>query len=199
MSGASALKPYVSYSEYLALEEKSPTKHEWLDGVVFDMEAHGMAGGTPNHAALAAAVTFLLGLQLRGKPCRVFSSDLKVRILATGLATYPDLTVVCSKLETDPQDANAAINPTLLVEVLSDSSEAYDRGEKFAHYRRLPSLREYVLVSHLTPRIEVWRRNDANRWELAQEAGAGERAELASIACELTVDEVYADPLAQQG
>ncbi|MEO5727806.1 MAG: Uma2 family endonuclease, partial [Byssovorax sp.] len=168
MSGATALEPYVSYSEYLALEEKSLTKHEWLDGVIFDMEAHGMAGGTPNHAGLAAAVTLLLGLQLRGKPCRVFSSDLKVRILATGLATYPDLTVVCSKLETDPQDANAVTNPTLLVEVLSDSSEAYDRGEKFAHYRRLPSLREYVLVSHLASRIEVWRRNESNRWELAQ-------------------------------
>jgi Uma2 family endonuclease len=179
MSGASALKPYVSYPEYLALEEKSSTKHEWLDGAIFDMKAHGRAGGTPNHATLAAAVTLFLGLQLRGKPCCVFSSDLKVRILATGLATYPDLTVVGSKLETDPQDANAATNPTLLVEVLSDSSEAYDRGEKFAHYRRLPSLREYVLVSHLTPRIEVWRRNDANRWELAQEIGAGERAELA--------------------
>ena len=198
MSGATALKPYVPYQEYLALEEKSPTKHEWLDGVIFDMEAHGMAGGTPNHAGLAAAVTLLLGLQLRGKPCRVFSSDLKVRVLATGLATYPDLTVVCSKLETDPQDANAVTNPTLLVEVLSDSSEAYDRGEKFAHYRRLPSLREYVLVSHLTPRIEVWRRNESSRWELAQEACVGEQAELASVACALPVDEVYADPLAHQ-
>jgi Uma2 family endonuclease len=198
MSGAHALKPYVSYAEYLALEAKSPTKHEWLDGVVFDMEAHGMAGRTPNHAGLAAAVTLLLGLQLRGKPCRVFSSDLKIRILATGLATYPDLTVVCTKLETDPQDANAVTNPTLLVEVLSDSSEAYDRGEKFAHYRRLPSLREYVLVSHVTSRIEVWRKNESNRWELAQEAGVGEQAELASIACALPVDEVYADPLANQ-
>jgi Uma2 family endonuclease len=164
---------------------------------VRDLNAPSAPSSSPNHAALAAAVIFLLGLQLRGKPCRVFSSDLKVRILATGLATYPDLTVVCSKLETDPEDANAATNPTLLVEVLSNSSEAYDRGEKFAHYRRLPSLREYVLISHLTPRIEVWRRNDANRWELAQEACAGERAELESIACELAVDEVYADPLAQ--
>jgi Uma2 family endonuclease len=192
-----ALDPQVSYAEYLALEEQSPTKHEWLNGLLRDLNAPTALSNTPDHAALAAAVIFLLGLQLRGKPCRVFSSDLKVRVLATGLATYPDVTVVCSKLEIDPQDANAATNPTLLVEVLSESSEVYDRGEKFAHYRRLLSLRVYVLVSYLTPRIEVWRRNDVNRWELAQEAGAGERAELASIAGELAVDEVYADLLAQ--
>jgi Uma2 family endonuclease len=200
MAGAHALKPYVSYAEYLALEEKSLTKHEWLDGVVCDMEALGMAGGTPDHAGLAATVTTLLGQQLRGKLCRAFSSDLKVRVLATGLSTYPDMSVVCGRLETAaPDDANAVINPTLLVEVLSDSSEAYDRGEKFAHYRRIPSLREYVLISHRKRRIEVWRKNERGRWELGQEAGDGEEAELASIQCSLPVDEVYADPLAGSG
>jgi Uma2 family endonuclease len=196
MAGELAVKPYVSYAEYLALEEKSVTKHEWLDGVLYDLEARGMAGGTPDHAGLSAAVTILLGLQLRGRPCRAFSSDLKVRVPATGLSTYADLTVVCGKLETAAEDANAVTNPTLLVEVLSDSTEAYDRGEKFAHYRRLPSLREYVLVSQHTPRIEVWRKNEGGRWELAQEAEAGEHATLGSVGCTLAVDEVYADPLA---
>jgi Uma2 family endonuclease len=199
MAGDPVAKPYVSYAEYLALEEKSRTKHEWLDGVVYDMEALGMAGGTPDHAGLQAAVGALLGTQLRGRPCRVFSSDLKVRIADTGLSTYPDLTVVCGKLETADDDANAAANPTLLVEVLSPSSEAYDRGEKFAHYRRIPSLREYVLVGQRTQRVEVWRKNQGGRWELAQEAGAGESATLASISCSLPVDEVYADPLAAGG
>jgi Uma2 family endonuclease len=199
MAGAHALKPYVSYAEYLELEEKSLTKHEWLDGVVYDMEALGMAGGTPDHAGLAATVTTLLGQQVRGKLCRAFSSDLKVRVLATGLSTYPDISVVCGKLETAPDDPNAVINPTLLVEVLSDPSEAYDRGEKFAHYRRIPSLREYVLVSQRKRQIEVWRKNERGRWELGQEAGAGEDAELASIHCSLPVNEVYADPLAGSG
>jgi Uma2 family endonuclease len=83
----------------------------------------------------------------------------------------------------------------VLIEVLSVSTEAYDRGEKFAHYRRLPSLREYILVSQHTPRIEVWRRNEGGRWELAQEAEAGEHAALTSIRCTLEVDEVYANPL----
>src|SRR5271165_5663333 len=95
MASTPAAKPYVRYAEYLALEEKSVTKHEWLDGVVYELDAQGMARGTPDHAALAATLTILLGVQLRGKPCRAFSSDLRVRVLATGLSTYADLTIVC--------------------------------------------------------------------------------------------------------
>ena len=132
---------------------------------------------------------------LRGRPCRVFSADLRVKVQATGLATYPDASVVCSKLETDRDDPQAVVNPVVLVEVLSDLSEAYDRGEKFAHYRRIPSLREYVIVSQRAPRIEVHRLNEAGRWEL-HEAAAGESIELASIGCRLSVDDVYSDPLA---
>lgn len=194
-----AAQPYIAYADYLALEEKSGKKHEWLDGVVYDMEALGMAGGTPDHAALMMAVGIALGAQLRSKPCRIYGPDLKVRVPATGLATYPDLTVICGSLAVDPEDRNAATNPVLLVEVLSDSSEGYDRGEKFAHYRRLPSLREYVLVSQRSRRIEVFRKNAAGKWELAEEASAGQSAPLASIDCTLSVDEVYADPLAGDG
>jgi Uma2 family endonuclease len=188
-------KPYVSYAEYLALEEKSLTKHEWLDGVIYDMEALGIAGGPPDHAGLMGAIAITLGNQLRGKRCRVFPADLKIRVLATGLATYPDTSVVCGRLELDPGDKNAATNPVVLVEVLSDSSEGYDRGEKFAHYRRIPSLQEYVLVSQREPLIEVFRKNEAGKWVLAEEAGAGELAPLTSIGCTLSVDEVFADPL----
>lgn len=188
--GDPASKPYVSYADYLALERNSTTKREWLDGVVYDM-----AGGTPDHARLLTAVAGELRAQLRGKRCGVFSSDLKIRVLATGLATYPDVSVVCSKLETDPEDDKAVTNPRVLVEVLSDSTEAYDRGEKFAHYRRLPSFMEYVLISQHEPLIEVHRRNENGKWELAEEARAGETAPLASIECVLSVDEIYADPL----
>jgi len=181
----------MSYAEYLAQEATSAARHEWLRGEVF-----AMAGGTPEHAALAMAVGGELRAALRGKPCRVFGADARIRVLATGLSTYPDLSVVCSRLETDPEDDNAITNPVLLVEVLSDSSEAYDRGEKFAHYRRIPSLREYVMVSQRSTRIEVHRRNEAGRWELFYDAGAGETVELASVGCSLGVDEVYRDPLA---
>jgi Uma2 family endonuclease len=191
--GDAALKPYVSYAEYLELEEKSPTRHEWLDGEIYDM-----SGGTLDHAGLAAAVIRRLGNQLEGKRCRVFTTDLKIRVLATGLATYPDASVICGRAELDPDSPKTTVtNPTVLVEVLSDSTEAYDRGEKFAHYRRLPSLREYVLVGQGKPMIEVFRKNEAGQWVLVAEAGAGESAVLESIGCTLVVDEVYADPLAE--
>jgi len=192
-----AVQPYVSYADYLAIEAKSATKHEWLDGQIYDMEALGMAGGRPEHAALAVAVAAALTQQLRGKRCRVYSSDLKVRIRATGLATYPDLSVVCGKLEVDPEDSLAAVNPVVLVEVLSPTSEAYDRGAKFGHYRRIPGLRDYVMVNHNEDRIEVHHRNEAGRWEL-YEAAAGQSVPVESIGCVLSVDEIYADPLAPE-
>lgn len=191
--GEPAPKPYVTYAEYLELEEKSATKHEWLDGVIY-----AMSGGTPDHAGLAGAVLISLGNQLRGKRCRVYPADLKVRVLATGISTYADVSVVCGGIELDPDDKNAATNPVLLVEVLSDSTEAYDRGEKFSHYRRIPSLVEYVLVSQRSPKIEVFRKNEAGKWVLAEEASRGEVAPLLSIGCALSVDEVYLDPLGEQ-
>jgi Uma2 family endonuclease len=181
----------MTYAEYLALEEKSlDVKHELIDG-----EIHAMAGGTPDHGALAMAFGRLLQNALGERPCRVFSSDVRVRVRATGMAAYPDLSVVCARLETDPEDANAIVNPVLLVEVLSDSTEARDRGVKAAHYRHLATLREYVLVSQHERRIEVHRRNEAGRWELF-EYEAGQQAELASVGCVIPVDELYRDPLA---
>ena len=187
-----AMVPYVSYAEFVANEEKSSTKHEWLDGVVYDM-----AGGTPDHSRLVLRVGSALLTQLRGKPCGAYSPNLGIRVLATGLLTYPDASVVCGSLERDPENRNAVTNPRVIVEVLSDSTEAYDRGEKFAHYRRIPSLAEYILVSQKEPRIEVWRRNVAGKWELAEEALAGQTAHLASIECARSVAEVYTDPLAE--
>lgn len=179
----------MSYAEYVAAEATSECKHEWLRGEMF-----AMAGGTPEHAGLAAGIIGELRAALRDRPCRVFSADLRVKVEATGLSTYPDVSVVCGKLETASNDAQAVINPIVLVEVLSDSTEAYDRGEKFAHYRRIPSLREYILLSQRERRIEVHRLNASGHWEL-HEAVGGESIELTSLGCRLTVDEVYRDPL----
>ncbi len=185
-----APKPTMTYAEYLAFEERSVEKHELLNGEIF-----AMAGGTVEHAGLIAGVTHALMGALRDRPCRVFSADLRIRIAVTGLTTYPDVSVVCGQAQLDAEDRCAVVNPTLVVEVLSDSTEAYDRGEKAAHYRHLPSLREYVLVSQRRPRIEVWRRNEAGRWELYEYEG-GQRVELASVGCAIAVDDVYRDPLA---
>ncbi len=188
-----ARKLTYTFAEYLQQERAGDTKHEMINGEIF-----AMAGGTPEHAELAVKVAAALSVQLQGR-CRVFSADLLVRVLATGLATYPDLTVVCGKLERDPEDANVVVNPVVLVEVLSDGTERYDRGEKFAHYRRIPSLREYVLVSQHEPRIEVFRRNeDGKSWTL-HVAEASESVQLGSIGCELAVDEVYANALGREG
>jgi Uma2 family endonuclease len=182
--------PAMSYAEYVAAEATSECKHEWLRGEVF-----AMAGGTPEHAALALSVGAELRAAMRDRPCRVFSSDLRVKVESTGLSTYPDVSVVCGKLQTASDDALAVVNPTVLIEVLSDSTEAFDRGEKFAHYRRIPSLREYVLLSQRERRIEVHRLNASGHWEL-HEALVGESIELTSLGCRLAVDEVYRDPLA---
>jgi Uma2 family endonuclease len=173
-----------TFRDYLALEEASNVKHEYFAG-----EIYAMAGGTPEHAALAAAVGGTLFAQLEGSDCRVFSSDLRVRVLATGLATYPDVTVVCGDLEHDPENPATITNPTLIVEILSPSTEAYDRGEKLEHYRQIPSLRECVLVAHDRRRIEVWRREADDGWSHAvAEAGT---VDLASIGCRLEVESLY--------
>jgi Uma2 family endonuclease len=180
----------MSHAEYLAAEAVSDVRHEFLDGDVY-----AMAGGTFEHGALSVAVTGDLRESLRGKPCRVFSSDVRVHIAETGLSTHPDASVVCGRVEAAPDDAHAIANPILLVEVLSDSSEAYDRGAKAAHYRRIPSLRGYFLVSQHGPLLELYRRTDTGRWELL-EARAGERLELAALGVSLSVDAIYANPLA---
>jgi Uma2 family endonuclease len=183
----------MTYAEYLAFEAASDTKHEYLNGEVF-----AMAGGTITHGALTVAVSTALSVALRDRRCRVLSPDVRVRSKATGLTTYADVTVVCQHLEADPDDAHSVLNPTLIVEVLSDSTESYDRGAKAAHYRRIPSLREYVLVGQSDPLIEVYRRNERGNWELFVEARRGQLAELMSCGepVVLEVDAIYRDPLA---
>jgi Uma2 family endonuclease len=172
------------YSEYLALEATSNVKHEYLDGQIY-----AMAGGTPEHAALAATVTGLLFGQLRSGRCRAHDSDLRVR-MPSGLATYPDVTVVCGPRVRDQEDSQAVTNPTLIVEVLSRSTEDYDRGDKFEHYKSIASLTQYVLVSHKERSVEVWTRDEAGAWASIV-AREGDVAELSSIGARVDVHELY--------
>ncbi len=179
-----------TFDQYLMLEEDSGSKHEFLDGQVW-----AMSGGTPDHAAVAGNVLTLLNVQLIGKKCRVFTSDLRVRVAATGLGTYPDVSVICGRVELDPEDAkrHTVINPRLLVEVLSPSTEVYDRGEKLRHYQQIASVEEIVLVAHDRIEIEVVRREADGTWS-RHVAGDGQRAQLSSVSCALSVREVYRDP-----
>jgi Uma2 family endonuclease len=180
-----------SFDEYLRLEEMSPlVKHEFLEGAVW-----AMAGGTPEHAAVATNISTLLNNQLRDRPCRVYGSDLRVRVRATGLGTYPDVSVVCGRLEVDPDDPkkHTATNPCVLVEVLSPSTEMYDRNEKVEHYKRIESLQEIVLVAHDQRCVEVVRRTPQGWTQTVYRDGA---AEIPSLSCRLPLSEVYRDPLA---
>jgi Uma2 family endonuclease len=176
-----------TYAEYLAHEAASNVKHEFFDG-----EIYAMAGGSLAHAALAMRIGAALVAAARGGPCVVFSSDLKVRALATGLTVYPDVTVICGPAETDPLSEHVALNPTLVVEVTSPSTEDWDRGEKLGSYRTIPSVRECVLVSHRERRLEVHRREPDGTWTVTT-AGAGQALTLTSLACVLPVDEMYGD------
>ncbi len=186
-----ARHPY-DFDEYLELEAMSSAKHEFLDGSVW-----AMANSGPRHAAVTANVVGLLGRSTAGQRCEVFTSNLRIRVMETGLTTYPDGSVVCNGVELEPEDRRrqTVTNPTLLVEVLSPSTEAYDRGEKLAHYKRISALREVLLVAHDEHRIDLWRRTASGWTQLTFHAG--QAIELESLhGIRLPVDDVYFDPLA---
>jgi Uma2 family endonuclease len=179
-----------SFAEYLLVDEASEARHEYLDGLIL-----GMAGGTPEHARIAAAVVASLARQLEGKRCAVFSEALRIRVAATGFAGYPDVTVVCGALEHDPQNHSTITNPAVLVEVLSPSTADYDRSEKLQQYQQIPSVRHIVLVAHEGPRVDVWTRTGGAGFA-CETFGAGGVATLPAIACSLDVDAIFRDPLA---
>ncbi len=188
MVAATSKRP-VSFAEYLEIDARSEIKHQYIGGFVY-----AMSGGSPEHARLAMAIGGELRTQLAGKRCAVYSSDLRARVLATGLATYPDVTIVCGKLELDPEDRHTATNPSVIIEVTSPSTENYDRETKYAHYRRIPSLRAYVLVSQDERLVEVFTRNADDSWTL-RDVREG-TAQLAEIECTLDLDATYKDPFA---
>ena len=172
--------------DYVRYEESNPFKHEYVYGSII-----AMAGGTPNHAALIAEVIGQLGAAVRPTGCRVYSSELRVRVAHEQLILYPDASVVCGDARTDNRDPNAVVNPVLIVEVTSPSTARYDRGKKYGYYQRVPSLREYVLVSHAQSLVEVFRRTNDGVWTLAEEAAGGE-VQLQSIKGVLNIDQLYA-------
>jgi len=181
-----ARKP-LTYDEYLAIERETDIRHQFLDGEVW-----AMAGGTLRHSAIKTNLAVVFGTVLKGKPCRPYDSDAKIRIPETGLATYPDLAIICGPLMVDGEDHNAATNPTVLVEVLSKDTEAWDRGGKFLHYRRLDSLQHTLLVSQDAARIELFTRMDDGTWRLS-EHGPGQKVDLPAVGISLDVDAVFSD------
>lgn len=184
MSMPQQIKSFTA-EEYLALEQKAEYRSEYYQGEIF-----AMTGGTPNHSLIKLNVSGELRDRLRGRPCRAYDCDLRVKC-PTGLYTYPDVSVVCSDLELDDVKSYTMLNPTLLVEVLSKSTEGYDRGKKFDHYRTIPSLREYVLVSQDEPMVQSFLRNDDGTWTLNAVSKLAESVTLRSIGIELPLAEIY--------
>ncbi|MEG3879868.1 Uma2 family endonuclease [Microcoleus sp. herbarium19] len=190
MIAAREQERYFTPEEYFAWEEQQLEKHELIDGRVY-----AMSGGTQNHSAIAINLLLSIKTHLRGNQCRVFNSDLKVNILNTRNYTYPDLSVTC-----DPRDNSSPqyiTYPCLIVEVLSDSTEAYDRGKKFDKYRRNPNLIDYVLVSSDEMAIDIYHKNDAGDW-LILSYRSGDRVELKSIGLSLAIEQFYEEIVFEQ-
>jgi Uma2 family endonuclease len=175
-----------TYADYVAVELESSIKHEFLDG-----EIYAMAGGSEDHSALSAEVLRALGNAIGDRPCRAHTSDLRLYVEAVGLATFPDGSVVCGGVQQHvPSPKATALNPMVLLEVTSDSSEDYDTGAKLEYYRMIPSLRDYIIVSHRERRIIVHSRNAESGWT-ARVAIAGGRVVVESLRVALIVDEIY--------
>jgi Uma2 family endonuclease len=171
--------------EYLSFENHSSEKHEFIRGLII-----AMTGGSPEHAALSAEVSGQLRQMVKPIGCRVFSPDLRIRVPDEKVTLYPDASVVCGKVITDDADRLAILNPCVIVEVTSPSTNAYDRTEKYEYYQAIPSLLEYIVVSHEVRLVEVFRRCADGTWELAAMASRGQ-LELESLPGNLDIDELY--------
>ena len=188
---ASPQQPHLRPEEYLQLEAQSPIKHEYIDGQIY-----AMAGASDPHVTIAGNLFALLRSHVRGSGCRVYISDMKARIETLNRFYYPDVLVTC-----DPRDLETPTYkrfPTLIVEVLSDSTEAFDRGDKFADYQTLESLREYVLINTKRQRLECFRRNDEGLWVLQFYTPEQTSFRLDSIDFEGTLDALYEDVVFEQ-
>lgn len=178
-------KPRYTPEQYLDLERRAERKSEYFDGQIFEM-----SGATYNHNVIASNTLIGLQTRLRGGPCRAVGSDMRVFIRPSGLFTYPDVVVHCGPPEFYDGRSDTLVNPSLIVEVLAPSTEAYDRGEKFALYRRLESLRDYILIAQNRPRIDHFAR-EGTRWVLTAVDGAGSTLSLPTIGVELGLVELY--------
>lgn len=178
----------ISEAEYLQLERQAEFRSEYFDGEMF-----AMAGGTRQHSLIAVNLARELSAQLKDTGCITYNTDLKVKIEATGLLTYPDLSVVCGEQRFLDEEADVLLNPSLVIEVLSESSEGYDRGKKFENYRQIPSLRAYLLVSQTEPRIEQFSKQPTGEWTLTEAAGLQSELKVPSLRIALRLAEVFAD------
>jgi Uma2 family endonuclease len=181
------VKRYV-IEEYYGLEREAPGRSEFYQGEIF-----AMAGASATHSRICSNLIREAGSQLKGKPCEVFESNLRLRIKATGLRTYPDASVFCGSLEKDPEDPNGEtyVNPTVVIEVLSRSTEGYDRGFKSENYRQIESLQAYILLSQSAPHAESYERQIDGSWVLREVRGLDAMLAIPAIGVNLSLREIY--------
>ncbi len=177
---------FLTAQDYLVWERQQETRHEYLEGQVF-----AMTGASRAHNMLCANILASLHGQLRGKPCEIYVNDMRVKVSETGMYTYPDLVAACGEPRFEDQAVDTLLNPVLIIEVLSDSTERYDRGAKFTHYRSVNSLKEYLLVSQNECRVEHYVRQPGNHWLLTEYQEMQDRIDLNSLDSYLLLAEIY--------
>lgn len=180
-------KELLTPEAYLALEREAPYKSEYFAGEMF-----AVSGASRRHNLISLNVGAELRAQLRHRPCEVYTSDMRVKVSPTGLYTYPDVVVVCGEPEFEDATGDTLLNPTLLIEVLSPSTEDYDQGRKLEHYRTIPSLQEYLLVSQARAHIVQYVRHSEVSWLLSDTSGLEGSIALRAIGCEIALSEIYA-------
>lgn len=178
--------PLYTPEQYLEMEEDAEFKSEYISGEIF-----ALAGATPRHVTINNNIASELHSCFKGRPCQAYANDLRVTVVPTGLRTYPDVIAVCGEPQFHPDDQNSLTNPTVLVEVLSPKTEAFDRGEKFAHFRRLDSFQEYVLVSQNRVRVEHFARQPDGRWLLTELSEPSQTLALSSVGCQIPLSDIY--------
>lgn len=182
----SAVLRSITLAEYETRELDADTKSEYYRGEMF-----AMAGGSPEHSLVATNFTREARNQLKGKPCVPYNSDLRVKVEATGLYTYPDATIVCGPPQMDTAVKGTVLNPSVIVEVLSESTESYDRGKKSSHYRRIESLRELILISPSEPLVEMFTRRDDGNWSFIEYRSITDTLVIDSVGVSIPLSEIY--------
>jgi len=185
--------PHLSPQEYLAIERDSATfekgqgRHEYFAGQMF-----AMSGASRKHNLISGNIFAKLHAHLAGHPCEAYVNDMRVKVDSSGLYTYPDVIIVCDKPQFEDDEVDTLLNPQIIIEVLSKSTESYDRGKKFEHYRRLPSLDEYLLVSQDEPHIEHFVKQSDAHWLLSEATGLDASIEIPGVDYRLLLADVYA-------
>ena len=179
-------KTFLTEEEYLAIERQAEFRSEYFAGEMF-----AMAGASRRRNRIVTNLVAALDNQLRARPCNVYANDMRVKARSTGLYTYPDVVITCGEESFADEENDVLLNPLVIIEVLSDSTEAYDRGKKFENYQSIASLTEYLLVSQSSQRVEQFVRQNSRNWLYSETHEAGDAIKLQSIECELKLADIY--------